>query len=319
VGAIDVGDRQLEPGASLDLGDLRFAAPGTLSIELRADDATANKLSFRVTQSLPPYPDGRSAIGYTRTFERRELPGALSLPPGKYWLYVTGAKVEVQKQQFDIASDRETRVTVGARAACFAKCGSSSPRVNPRPMCSSRFGRRSATAAAVLRSFAGPGEAIGTCLLAAGAWTLDACTFARHQARKDVTIARGSGHVVVKVELASPWLAGGTDLKFRSAARQQPTHGDSSSPSDGLMGGALRTPVLRSRSVRPKLVASRFPWAGASSRAPGVSRLVTTSPLRFPMGRRRCRSARIRSRRSTRSGFRHRVRRQTIEIPIELP
>src|SRR5204862_3616230 len=102
-------------GSTVDLGDVRLAQMGSLTIDLEDPSSLAARLSYRITQQLRTV-RGQSPV-WVLPFEvaHPDLPRPLLVAPGSYAVVTLGTGIKSERQTVEVVSGQETRVRVTAK------------------------------------------------------------------------------------------------------------------------------------------------------------------------------------------------------------
>ena len=133
VGDVEGGEHDLDPGETLDLGDIKLPEPGTLVIDLEAPEAIADQVVYSILPKSSATPGGfrrgfatrsrsRTKTSRSRSRFRRALTPSMSR--GRAWRDSSLA--------FTIEPGKETRVAVAARAGIACEVRVAFPEGEPR-------------------------------------------------------------------------------------------------------------------------------------------------------------------------------------------
>jgi Carboxypeptidase regulatory-like domain len=117
LGSLNLGDRELFAGDTLDLGDITLPAMGTLVIDLSASGMSPKHTTCELCQVLPPK-DGRPGLWSGNLNSAYvDLPRPLEVGPGTYRLVLSSGGGTLEPDRFEVYSGRETRLVPTPRTS----------------------------------------------------------------------------------------------------------------------------------------------------------------------------------------------------------
>lgn len=218
VGDVEVGELDLEAGATVDVGEIKLPARGTLIIDLSGAEDLAPEVVYSIwpnerhSGTVPTWIPGPFKIAH------KDLPNPFLFPAGSYRLEVSGARIERKDVgAFVIEPGKETRVAVTARAGVACELRFSVPEGEARDYVSYAItpdGGR--TAVSGMASWNGKDKTLrGTCVLQAGQYRLFARSGTGLEATRGLDVPQSREIVHFDVSLASPWPVDGLPVTFR--------------------------------------------------------------------------------------------------------